>query len=499
MTKNAAIKCGKVVTVVILLVQIVTLLNICRYTFFTADDYWHAVTAGGVQNSILELWSASWDFMKARFYGWQGTYFSMFLQIFLCPLNWKIADPYRLLHIILILVCFLFFLSLYLLVRSFAGRRGYSSKWGILCGYTIFVTALLNTHFYYENFFWFSGVTSYTIPLIQAFLAGAVLLKSDVRENVEGKREQFLVAGASILLFLACGGSLEIALPICYVLLVRVGSRIRCRMISCSVVIPFLAAVIGTLINGAAPGNYARHAVTAEDSGMIRTLWHACRDTLFQYFDESGRLFDTSVLGVMFFAALLLGSLAGYRISSEAVRRNAILTVIMIPLPLIGIFAVVLGYGTVGLPERTYLMIHLSFLAVFLNLAFCAGTLLSRIWEDRKKLCTILTLMMIVVTMTDHVCLYRTYEGDRVEQAPMSVLMMDWQKGWTDQYYQDVVSFYESIENSKEMKVTADAGNLLNAPQGLMPLIILDADSLAKYYGKTSVTVISDNASEIGE
>lgn len=49
------------------------------------------------------------------------------------------------------------------------------------------------------------------------------------------------------------------------------------------------------------------------------------------------------------------------------------------------------------------------------------------------------------------------------------------------------------------MKVTADAGELLNAPQGLMPLIILDADSLAKYYGKTSVTVISDNASEIGE
>ena len=370
---------------------------------------------------------------------------------------------------------------------------------GGICGYTILVTALLNTHFYYENFFWFSGVTSYTIPLILAFLAGAVLLKSDVREKTEGKGEKLLVTVASILLFLACGGSLEIALPICYVLLVCGVNRIRQRRVSCATVLPFLAAVAGTFINGAAPGNYARHAVTAEDSGMIRTLWHACRDTLFQYFDESGRLFDTSVLGVMFFAALLLGSLAGHRIPGRAVRRNITATLVMIPLPLIGIFSVVLGYGSVGLPERTYLMIHLSFLAVFLNLAFCAGTLLSRIWEDREKLCTILTLMMIAVAMTDHVCLYRTYEGDRVEQAPMSVLVMDCQKGWTAQYYQDVVSFYESIKNSEEMKVTADAGELLNAPQGLMPLIILNADSLAKYYGKTSVTVISDNASEIGE
>ena len=139
--RNVAIKCGKIVTVMVLVIQLGVLLNICRYTFFTADDYWHAVTAGGIQNTFPELWSAAWDFMGTRFYGWQGTFFSMFLQIFLCPLNWNIPNPYRALHIILIVVCLLFFFSLYLFNRNLAIWIGYSSEWVILCGYTVLVTA----------------------------------------------------------------------------------------------------------------------------------------------------------------------------------------------------------------------------------------------------------------------------------------------------------------------------------------------------------------------
>ena len=49
------------------------------------------------------------------------------------------------------------------------------------------------------------------------------------------------------------------------------------------------------------------------------------------------------------------------------------------------------------------------------------------------------------------------------------------------------------------MNVAVDAGQLLTAPKGLMPLIILDADSLAQYYGKTSISVVSDAAAETGE
>lgn len=496
--RNTAIKCGKIVTVMILLIQLGVLLNICRYTFFSADDYWHAVTAGGIQNTFPELWSAAWDFMRTRFYGWQGTFFSMFLQIFLCPLNWNISNPYRALHIILVVVCLLFFFSLYLFNRNFAIWIGYSSEWVILCGYTILVTALLNTRSYYENFFWFSGITSYTIPLTLSLLAGAMLLRKKGRKTV-GKCGKLSGVGVSVLLFLACGGSLEIALPICYVLFIWMVNRIHKKSITGAVILAFAAAMAGTFINGAAPGNYARHAVTAKDSGAISTLWHAGRNTLFQLFDECGRMFDASVMAVMVFAAMLLGCLAWYHLSSGVIHRSMMFAFLIVPIPALAIFPVVLGYGSVGLPERTYLMLNLSLAGVFLSFAFCAGAVLSAIWKDRLKVGTILLLLILLAAMTDQEGLYRTYEGDFLYQLPMATLAMDSQKGWVSRYYQDVVSFYDGIANSEEMNVTADTGQLLTAPKGLMPLIILDADSLAQYYGKTSISVVSDAAAETGE
>ena len=38
--------------------------------------------------------------------------------------------------------------------------------------------------------------------------------------------------------------------------------------------------------------------------------------------------------------------------------------------------------------------------------------------------------------------------------------------------------------------MTVTAGDLLNAPDGLMSLIVLNADCVAQYYGKASVTVV---------
>ncbi len=97
----------------------------------------------------------------------------------------------------------------------------------------------------------------------------------------------------------------------------------------------------------------------------------------------------------------------------------------------------------------------------------------------------ILAIVAVVVMMTDSVCLYRVYEGDSKNQAPMSVLAMDLQKGWTQQYYRDVLDFYDRVENAEGTLVQVEAGELAEAPDGLMPLIVLKADAVAEYYGKT--------------
>ena len=158
---------------------------------------------------------------------------------------------------------------------------------------------------------------------------------------------------------------------------------------------------------------------------------------------------------------------------------------VLLPLPMIAIFPVVLGYGSVGLPERTYLMLDLLFTAFGVSAGLLFGNYLAEVWSERRGLMGILALVAVVVMMTDSVCLYRVYEGDSKTQAPMSVLAMDLQKGWTQQYYRDVMDFYDRVENAEGTLVQVEAGELAEAPEGLMPLIVLKADAVAEYYGKT--------------
>ena len=455
--------------------------------------------------------------MTYRYTEWQGTYLSMFLQIFLCPLNFTDSQIYPALHIILVVVCGLFFLSLYGAVRAFVRwmeGEAYSA-WHTIGLYALFLTTFLNLRSYEENFYWFSGATSYTIPVILAAAGTLILLHCSSKslagtKGRTGRITRFAAVLVSILLlFLACGGSLELALPVCYVLFVlavywiaraarnrrghydgdQQGEKERMLLL-----VPVAAAYIGTLINGLAPGNYVRHAVTAEGESTVKALYHAVLNSLFQLFDESGKLVDSSVLCVMFLLAVAAGVIMSKRLRGGS-RRLVLLILIQLPLPFLEIFPVIMGYGSVGLPGRTYLILYLSFTSIVLSVGLAVGRWLADIWttQNRERLLSVVLLVSIVAAMTDDVCLYRTYEGDAMQQAPMSVLVMDWQKGWTQQYYQDVLAFYEGIRTAEEPDVTVDAGNLLNAPDGLMPLIVLNADCVAQYYGKSSVTVVASD------
>lgn len=297
--------------VVLVVLQLGLVLHTCFYSFFTADDYWHAVEAGGALASVGDVWRAAVAFMKMRYSGWQGTYLTMFLQIALCPLNYVSENPYAELHVLLALVCLAFFLTIYLLVRETAKWCGVSSERGILEIYGLIITCLLNLRSYAEDFFWFSGAVSYTIPLLLA-MAGIALLVRELREQKQRCRAVRLV-GSSVLL-LACGGSLEIALPVCYGLLVLGIYLLRRRKWDSKngwrlgYFGPIVAAYLGTAVNGLAPGNYVRHDVTAESGSALVTLYHAVCNTLFQYFDATGRVLDTSVMCLFWVLAVMAGA-----------------------------------------------------------------------------------------------------------------------------------------------------------------------------------------------
>lgn len=212
--------------------------------------------------------------------------------------------------------------------------------------------------------------------------------------------------------------------------------------------------------------------------------------TLFELFDETSQLFNGSVLGSGIVAAILAGVILHGYLHRDRVRQALALVVWMLPLPFIEIFPISLGYGgVVGIPGRAYLLLAMTIAALCLVTALCIGWHLAEVWSDRRALLSTAALALLVVIMTDNVALYRIYDTDHVDQMPMSVLAMNWQKGWTQYYYEDVEAFYQKIADAAGTDLVLTEEDYPETPDGLMDLVVHNADSVAEYYGLNSLTV----------
>lgn len=487
----------KVLVAMAIVIQVGILAITCMYSFCTADDYWHAMVAGGTQDSIGGLLRAAWSFNVDRYLNWNGMYLTMFIQILFCPLNMGFISVDTGLHIILLIDWLLFVGMTWLVTRRVVQWLGISSGWGCAGCFALYLTIWLNLYSYSEDFLWFSGATSYTMPMICAGAGLALCLPrycgrgSRIGQRSAHGNGPIRILCSGLLFFLAAGGSLEIALAMCWLLLILVIAQVcRDRRIRMQALVPVAFAYIGTLINGIAPGNYARQATTEEGSVGLRAIYHALQTTLFETFDELSRLFNTSVLGFGIVAAVLAGIILHGYLRRERVHQALLIVIGMLPLPFVEVFPIALGYGGIlGLPGRAMLLIAMTTAALCLIPALCAGWYLAEIWNNRRALLSVTTLAMLIVMMTDNVALYRTYDTDHVKQLPMSVLAMDWQKGWTRYYYEDVQAFYQRIADAAGTDLVLCDEDFPDTPNGLMDLVVHNADCVAEYYGLNSLTV----------
>ena len=170
------------------------ILNACRFSFFTLDDYWNTVWAlegqGGTQNSLWAHFADSLSFTRQMFLGWQGTWLAAFFQAFLNPLLLLKVGPgqERLLHLILASVVLLFFLSIFLVLYEII-RLLYGKSLALsMIIYAILLFSLLNFGVYKENFYWFTGVGGYSVPFCCGMFGIYVLLLPAGRNYAGGRR-----------------------------------------------------------------------------------------------------------------------------------------------------------------------------------------------------------------------------------------------------------------------------------------------------------------------
>lgn len=242
--------------------MVYTMAAAAGYTVLLGDDFTHGVQVGTFHVPFFRYLGASFAYMKEMYLTWQGTYFAMFLQAFLSPIN-NFGMPQ--LKAVMIFNVLFFCAALFGAVWTALGLLCREKKMPAfrLTVYTLILFSVLDADVYTEIFFWYSGAVAYSIPYSFMFLGLMCLLLLN-NDSYSKKKKTVLTVPASLFLFFASGGSLTVTGTGCYAaLLITLGFYLVSGKISIRNLIVTGAAIAGALVNAAAPGNFARHTYSS--------------------------------------------------------------------------------------------------------------------------------------------------------------------------------------------------------------------------------------------
>lgn len=460
------------------------------YTVLSGDDFTHGVRVGAFHVSFPKYFAASLLYVKDLYMDWQGTFFAMFLQAFLSPINNFGLPQLRAVMVGNALFFFAAFFALLWEGLSFfradpdrLAKELVSEEKRLallrLIIMTILLVTIANADVYAEIWFWYSGAVAYSIPLSFLLVALTLFLLIN-KEETKSRRKTGYTVCAGILLFLSSGGSLAVAGAGCYTaLLLTAAFFLLSRKVSVYNVAILAAGVAGALINVAAPGNFARHDGTA---GAGLHFGKAFVYTVRMFVEESGRLFRETLFGLAF----LLMIAAGLYLAGKcriALKEYGVITALALAAGLVAYFPVTLGYGSYYIPNRCYFIIDTALVISLLNLALFAGICLHRccgLPADARSIAVLL-----------YVCLAAAIVSPlSVEEMPLYRVARSVHNGSYREYYGKCVGIYDYLATCPEEEVVLEMPEYIED----FECFYFDEDEdgwvnqgIAAYYGKKSV------------
>lgn len=459
------------------------------YTVLSGDDFTHGVRVGAFHVSLPKYFAASLLYVKDLYMDWQGTWFSMFLQAFLSPINNFGLSQLR---AVMVGNALLFLVSLAALLwiglsffrpeeasgvgRISGGKSLMPLRFAIL---TLFFLTAVNADVYAEIYFWFSGAVAYSMPF-SLLLIGLALFLLINREGSSLSRKRVCAGIAAVLLFLSSGGSLAVAGVGCYVtLMLTAVFFLSSRKVSGYNLTVFAAGFAGALINAAAPGNFSRHDETA---GAGLHFGQAVVYTVRMFVEETGRLFRETMFGLAF----LLMIAAGLYLSGRcriALREYGAATALALLAGLVADFPVALGYGGFYIPNRCYFIIDTTMVLSLLNLALFLGVCAHRLCglpSDGRTIAVLLYICLAVLIVTPL----------SMEELPLYRVARYVHNGSYREYYKKCVELYDYLETCPEADVVLEMPDYIDD----FECFYFDEDEngwvnqgIAAYYGKRSV------------
>lgn len=261
--KNCALLSG-----LVLLLSLLPLYAISRYSYISADDFTFlngSLPVWESTHSVTDVIAAAVRETANRYYGWQGNFFFTFL-MYLQPASFGEQHYWLSSVMVLTVFCLSMLYFLQYLLRDVMKASG-AEAW--LASILLTLMAVQFCYEPVEGFYWHCGAVPYTFT----FSLNLVFLTLFFRAvKQESAKACWLRIGPLALFAFLLGGSnyssalvtpMILVLYLAYLLLQQEG---RSRAIPVSVVLVFLLA--GLVISIIAPGNAVRQAMTGEPSAV---------------------------------------------------------------------------------------------------------------------------------------------------------------------------------------------------------------------------------------
>lgn len=357
------------------------------YSVFVGDDYSHAVSIGVYNINFIDYFKKCLEFVKNVYLTWQGTYSAMFFQAILSPLN---NGGFISLRIIMILNVLLLFLSIFLFI--FKGLNFNKDNLFIKSILFFLVTLLIIGYISYEEtFYWFSGSTSYSIPLI--FTINGITLYLLYRKN---KKIGYIIL--SMLCGVISGGaSLTVVALGCYInLLILLFDIFTSKKVDSLALNNFLVYLIFGLVNVLAPGNYLRFEYETGNLSfnILKTLYYAFLMWGYRGFI----LLSKNILLLSFLISILLGYKYG---NKDNLKYKLIFSILSILTPFVIAFPVALSMGeTLSLSKRVMFIMDIALILAVLSIGYYLGCLINKyrpnIFDKLKTMTIILSILSLI-------------------------------------------------------------------------------------------------------
>ncbi|MCM1121768.1 MAG: DUF6056 family protein [Eubacterium sp.] len=469
-----------VLNLFLILFMVYVIASSAGYTVFLGDDFTNGVRIGVFHAPFFQYAAASLSYMKDMYLDWQGTYFAMFIQAFLSPIN---NFGLMQLKMVMIANALLFFVSLFGVVWTLLGFvwRDKGMTHAKLTIFTVILFSILDADVFTEIFFWYTGATAYCIPMSFMLLAVMCLLISN-NDCYSKKTRTVSVVFSAILIFLVGGGTLAISGTGCYVvLLLTLGFCLVSRKISVSNIIVLAAGIIGSLINVVAPGNFARHTYSSGGTGSWR-LVQSVKWAVKNVWSEIERLTRETMFSVMILVMVMLGVYLSHKIE-KVLKEYGIISVLALGWGYVTTFPVALGYGGPEFPNRCCFLLDVVLVFSLLNFAVFMGCCLDR-WANLyadKRACAVL---IVVVFMTF------LQSPESISESSLLAVARSKHNGSYENYYQECKAVYDYLESCPEEDVVLEMPDYIEN----FECFYFDEDEngwvnvgLARYYHKNSV------------